>query len=270
MRQSSIYIPTRTVRGILLFSVLTTLVLLGNSPAARAQANADHPVYLITSYRSVPILRVAFREYMGTTGVKRFEQWKREGVIADYKILFNSFVDEATWDMTIVLRFNKYEDSERWHEVTASLPGGLDSAGLMLGQPITTVAADLNWEGTSTTATADPRDAIYFVIPYEYTDKGLYFKYFDAYVTPQFTGWLQSGVMTNYQIFVNHHATGDIWDVLFLLEYKDVEAFAHRDEVKQSVRADLRKNNPAWPVIHELKHSIRIEGRTAITKAILP
>lgn len=264
-----LYVSNKPLRSAAIFLVLLGMLFFPND-GSFAQKSADAPIYVVTSYRCRPDLRVAFREYMSTTGVQRFEQWKRQGVMEDYKILFNCFVDEAVWDMTVLLRFEDYVASDKWYSLTDTMPGGLDSTGLAFGHPFSTVVADLGWHGTSTTATADPAEAIYFVIPYEYTEKELYVKYFDAYVAPQFAGWLKSGFMTGFDVLVNHHATGDIWDVLFVLEYKDVESFAHRDITKQAVREDLRANNPAWPVIHELKHSIRIEGRTAITRAILP
>lgn len=254
-------------RSLSLFLCSALLVLCAPQQGS-AQADPNQPIYLVTSYRCATPDRTAFLRYMRTTGVNNFDAWKRNGTVADYQILFNSFVDSDTWDMMVVLKFNTYADSKRWYAVADTMPGGLDAAGLALGQPFSTVISDVGWSDQAATP-ADPKEAIYFVIPYEYQDKAIYMRYFGVYVLPQLMGWMKEGIMSSYKIFVNNHATGDIWDILFVLEYRDLANFGRRDEVKWSVREQLVRDNPAWKLIHDMKHSVRTEGRTTISQAIV-
>lgn len=267
MRNRMSHPTTSSFRLLLFFSFLAIATLLAPREAG-AQDNPNAPIYLVTHYRCDPAKRTAFIKYMQTTGVNNFDGWKRNGTVADYQILFNSFVDFDTWDMTVILKFNTYADSKRWYTVADTMPGGLDAAGLALAQPTNTIISDLAWHDQASSA-ANPKEAIYFVIPYEYSDKGIYTRYFGVYVLPQLVGWMASGIMSSYKILVNNHATGDIWDVLFVLEYRDIDSFGRRDEMKWKVREQLVIDNPAWKLIHDMKHNIRTEGRTVISKAIM-
>lgn len=266
--QNTMSHPTRTSFRLSLFFAVLALASFLSPRNAAAQENPNGPIYLVTSYYCSPANRAAFIKYMQTTGVNNFDGWKRNGTVADYQILFNSFVDHDTWDMMVVLKFNTYADSKRWYAVADTMPGGLDATGLALAQPTNTVVSDVSWQDQAASP-GNPKEAIYFVIPYEYEDKTIYMRYFGVYVLPQLVGWMKAGIMSGYKILVNNHATGDIWDVLFVLEYRDIAAFGRRDEIKQAVRDQLVIDNPAWKLIHDMKHSVRTEGRTVISKAIV-
>ncbi len=234
-----------------------------------AQEKGEGPTNLIISYRCEPKLRPEFRKYAQETLVQQFENWKKDGVFADYLILFSSFVDVDTWDMLVNLSFSKYMDTARWKEIEREKPGGLSGEALAIALPVNSYFVDLSWHGTSTTIKRDPSKAVYFVIPYDYSGKGEYKNYAEIYVIPQLEGWVREGVMTNYEIYLNQHPTGKPWDVLFIFEYKDLQAFAQRDVLKWKVRAEL-KDDPAWKTISEVKWDFRTERETVIADAILP
>ena len=89
----------------------------------------------------------------------------------------------------------------------------------------------------------------------------------NVYVIPQLKGWIENEILSNYGIYLNQHATGEPWDVLFILEYKDIKAFAQRDVLKWKVRENL-KDNPSWKLISDIKWNYRSEKETVIAKAI--
>ena len=62
----------------------------------------------------------------------RFEEWKKQALLADYHILFNSYLDSETYDMVSVLTFKAYSDIARWREIEKESPGGLNHDVLSL------------------------------------------------------------------------------------------------------------------------------------------
>ena len=256
----------RATLPVVLGSVLAVICLGAGVPAA-AQEQGEGPTSLIITYKCSPQTRMAFRQHMEGPGVAQLEKWKSEGVFADYLALFSSYVNESTWDAMLVLSFARYADTERWREIERRMPGGLSEEALALASPVTAYLADLTWEKAANGPMAT--DPVYFVIPYDYEDRGSYKRYVDAYVTPQLEGWIREGVVTSYQVYLNQHQTGDPWDSLFVLEYRDLAAFAKRDVLKSKVRGSLRED-PAWTTISDNKQLFRSEGQTVIAEAIAP
>ena len=78
-----------------------------------------------------------------------FEQWKKDGVYADYLVLFSSFVNSGLTapDMLVRLDFAKYADSAKWKLIERSTPAGMSAAALALCTPVTSYLADLNYFG---------------------------------------------------------------------------------------------------------------------------
>src|SRR5262245_50790814 len=70
-----------------------------------AEMREAGPQSLAIQYRCNPDQRAALRQLMVNGGVGRFETWKQRGILKDYHILFNSYLDSETFDMLILLTF---------------------------------------------------------------------------------------------------------------------------------------------------------------------
>jgi len=167
-----------------------------------------------------------------------------------------------------ILRFASYGDTQRWKQVERATPGGLNAAGLRLAKPINTYSADLPWEGEVDDPGSE-EDSVYYVIPYEYSSADQYRKYVDAYVIPQVAGWMRAGVLSGYRIFMNRYQAGRPWDSLFVLRYRNLEAFGRREETVAQVRLTL-KDNPEWQQLNAIKQTIRTESENTIAEALQP
>ena len=264
---------TLKVLGRLL--AVLALCLIGTS-LVRAQEAADTeernsgPKNLVITYRCTPQKRPALRSYMLKEGVQRFEKWKREGVLADYRILFNRYNDAETYDMMAVLNFAKYGDVEKWAAIEAESPGGLTDEALSFITPLNTYSADSIWHGSA--ESVPPRGkTIFFLIPYDYYPHTIdeYIKYTNGYVIPQIKGWVAKGIIANYTIYVNRYPTSRPWKVLFVLEYKNPESFGARERTMAEVRAGL-KSNPDWKALSDSKLNMRVEKETVVADELLP
>jgi hypothetical protein len=258
-------------RRVLLF-VLALGAVVGavgtTGVAAAATQPAGGPLNLLISYRSEPANRPAFRAYLQGEGHARLEKFKHDGVLQRYLILFNPVTNSGTWDALIILSFARYADTRRWMDIERTAPGGLSAAGLRLAKPVDSFFADLPWQGGGTTEANAGSDSIYYVIPYEYTSgAGEYSKYVDAYVIPQVEGWMREGVLSSYRLFMNRFPTGRPWDSLFIYQYRDLEAFGHRDEVVAKVRATL-VGDPAWKHYSDIKQTLRTESENTIAEEL--
>ena len=240
--------------------------------AARAQEpepTATGPKSLVITYRCAPQKRAAFREFAAKGLTSQFDAWKKDGVFESYRFLFNWYVDADTWDMLAVLTFHEYEDLARWRSIERAMPGGLSAEGLAMASPVNTYSMDLTWE--KHTASPDPSKSVFFVIPYVYSPNSTadYTQYAAGYVIPQLDGWMKEKVLTGYSIYLNRYPTSRPWQVLFLLEYRDMHSLGQREAVVARVRADLA-HNPAWKELSDGKLKTRVEKETVIADPILP
>jgi hypothetical protein len=245
------------------------MVILGltSTPVARAQAGGG-PTSILIAYRSEPANRPAFRTYLQKDMLAKLAKLKTAGVLSSYQILFNPFTTADTWDAMTILRFTNYAETQRWKLIEQTEPGGLDAAGLRLAKPINTYSADVPWE-TQVDNAGPEEEGVYYVIPYEYASADQYRKYVDAYVIPQFSGWIREGVLTGYRLFMNRYQTGRPWDSLFILHYKNLESFGRREETVAKVRLTL-KDNPEWRELNAIKQTIRTESENTIAEALEP
>lgn len=245
---------------------LLAVAILTAPALARAEA-AEGPRSLLITYRTAaPAARPAFRAYLASQEAAKLAEWKRQGVIQGFQILFNPFQSEETWDAMVVLRFAKFADTAKWIAIERASPGGLDADGLKLAHPVNTYAADADWEEGEDSARAD-EGAMFYVIPYEYRNEAEYRRYVDGYVIPQVKGWMQAGVLTGYRIFMNRYPVGKPWDALFVYRYKDLGAFGRRDATVAKVRSGLM-SDPAWKAWSDNKAGLRTESENTIAEAV--
>ena len=249
-----------------LLAALILLPLAGLPAKSQEIPVSGGPRELVISYRAQAAKRPAFRTYLLKQETARLAALKRKGVLQHYEILFNPFVTPRTWDALLLLTFPSYAETARWKEIERAMPGGLDPNGLALATPSETISADLSWANAAPDA-GDGKDAVFYVIPYEYNALDQYKKYIDAYLIPQVTGWIKEGVLARYNIYLNRDPVRPNWDSLFIYQYRNLEAFGRREEITAKVRGPLR-NDPTWKSYNDIKQTIRTEGENTIAEKL--
>jgi hypothetical protein len=233
-------------------------------PAAAQDELQDGPKALVISYRASAEHRVAFRRYLATNLAPRLRAMKARGELADFRIFYSWYRQPAVWDGLVILRFPTFGAVTRWNTLEHGEPGGLDAAGLALADPVASYSSDLAWSRNPD----DLKDGeIYYVIPYEYRNEGEYRDYVKGYVLPQFDGWIQTGALDGYEIYMNRYGTGSPWDSLFIQHYHDMAAFGQRQRITASVRDKLR-DDPTWKAWSDKKAGIRSESENSIAELI--
>ena len=248
---------------------LLGLAFAASAQEPYAQLRSTGPQTLAIAYRCNPDQRTNLRRAMEGGGVARFENWKRQGILKDYHILFNSYLDSETYDMMSLLTFEDFASVARWKEIEKTSPGGLAVDALRLVTSAVTSPIDVVRNGASKEL-AKPGQSVYFLIPYDYlipTDN--YVTYLDTYVIPQVNGWIEEDVLARYTIYISRYSTSRPWSSLFVLEYRDHDAFGKRESTVAKVREKLKKN-PAWVAASESKQKVRIEKQTIIAEELLP
>lgn len=251
-----------TRRGLLSGAAIAALAGI-----AKGQEPESPPLRLIVTYRCPPPRRAAFRQYLIENGMQRFEHWKTEGVLQDFRVLFNWYVDADTWDGMAVLSFPSYTQVARWREIERINPGGLTRDALELAWPFNSYPADDVWSESG--PEADPAKVVYFSIAYEYTNLPDFRNFAKAFLIPQCKGWIREGVLAGYDLYLARYATGKKWQALLLLRYRDLDAFGRRDESIAKVRAQLAQD-PAWKAMDEKKVKPGIEKEIVIADPMSP
>jgi hypothetical protein len=256
----------------MIYRTLITLPLLalaayGQEPYSKLRATG--PQTLAIAYRCNPDQRANLRQTMIAGGVARFEGWKKQGILKDYHILFNNYLDSETYDLLTLLTFHDFSSVNRWKEIERTAPGGLSNEALKLVTSAITYSLDTVRHGTSK---EPPKlgQSVYFIIPYDYvigTDD--YVRYLDTYVIPQVNGWMEENVLASYSIYLSRYSTARAWGSLFVLEYRDHDAFGKRESTVAKVREKL-KTNAEWLATSENKQKIRVEKQTIIAEELLP
>ena len=220
---------------------------------------------LLLLYRSKPENRPALRDYLRRSVLPRLRAMEKTGSLAKERILFSRYVDTENWDALVFLQFPTPEAASAWSRVEAEKPAGLDAEGLRLITAISTYPLDRMQSGPASSETANP---VFLVLPYDYTvSPDDYIAYLHDYVKPQVDGWIEAGVLENYDMYIGRDASGRPWSSVLLLEYKDDEAFGRRAAVINAVRAKLR-NNSDWKAISDRKQSVRVERAAIIADQI--
>jgi hypothetical protein len=248
-----------------IFALLTTAAtLLVTLPASAQDPLDDGPRSLVISYRASAAHRPAFRQYLIDTLAPRLRAMEARHALADFRIFYSWYHQPTVWDAMVILRFPSFGAVGTWNKLEETAPGGLDAAGLALGEPVSSYSSDLAWSRNPDHLS---KDAVYYVIPYEYSNEGEYRDYVQAYVQPQFDGWMRAGVLDGYELYMNRYGTGAPWDSLFIQHYHDMAAFGQRQKITASVRATLR-DDPAWKAWSDKKAGIRTESENSIATLI--
>jgi hypothetical protein len=251
-------------RKILFVAIMAVTSVAGATPVTADRVN-DGPTTTIMTYKTAPSNRAALRQYMQKKGLPQFQRWKTSGVVGDYRVFLNRYVDNENWDMLIVLTFNKYADVAKWNAVERDNPAGLSKQALMWTTSINTTPSDLMH---SKSAQQAPENPVYVILPYDYSvSTQEYLAYLEAYVAPQYDGWLDEGIMTKYDLYLARYGNARFWSALFILEYRNDEALGKRDKVMAKVRARLREI-PSWKAISDSKQNIRVGRQYVIAEEL--
>ena len=232
---------------------LIALIVLTAARANEADPRDIGPRALIITYHTTPAHRAAFRHELEES-TAQWRRWKDDGVLQDYRHVYNRYVDSANWDAIALLSFAGDGGVERWKRIEIDSPAGLSSKALDLATAIDTVPADLMRQNGKSA-----RDSVFLVIPYEYlVPVNEYIQYLDDYTLPQLDGWMREGVLAHYDVYLARYPAGRPWQALLVLEYKGDRGLAARDAVVAKVRARL-KDNPKWKSISDSKKNVRNE-----------
>lgn len=250
-------------RAFLSSMLISLLTLAAVQPAFAADPRDSGPLELVVMAHVPPAQRIALRQAMTGEGLRQYEQWKREGLLSDYLVLFNRYVDNENWDLMVTLTFADHAAASRWKQIERTRPAGLPATALAVVSKIETAPSDLHRSGVAK-GEVKPGDAVYVVLPYNYfVSTNEYIKYVDTYLLPQTDGWLREGVLKTYDVHLNRYPAGRYWSSLLVLQYRSDDALGRRDAAMAKVRAELNANNPAWKAASESKQNIR-EGRQYI------
>ena len=250
------------------FAALTRTQAQTTGERARGRGG-EGEVHLVLTYTCPPQNRPAFRAYMETKGVAQFEQWKKDGVMGNYLILFSHFANAQLEDMWVILDFTKFSDVAGWLAVERKSPGGLGAEALAIATPKTCVYTDKGWSGGKTNP--DHAKSVYMMIPYQtLVPADEYADFVNRYVEPQLKFWVKSGIMHTYAVHIEQNPTHAPWDSLLVFEYDGLRGIALRDVVKQQVRDSALKDDPGYTHFSPIKRTIRKELQPTTFDPILP
>lgn len=231
--------------------------------ASLGVASAEDAPTLVVSLYTKPVERAALRAALASAQAQALRQWRGQGILSGYTLLFSRYADRNSWDAMEILHFPDDAALASWRSIERATPGGLGPRALGLVESMETTVVDTVRSGGGHAA-ANP--AI-LVIPYAMlvpTDE--YLRYLDGYTVPQLRGWIAAGVLDGFDIAVCRFPGGRRWNALLTLRYRDDAALARRASVVESVRAQLAAD-PKWKALSDDKKSRRTER--AITEADL-
>jgi hypothetical protein len=252
------------LKSTLIFLVAGMCMAIAQNVFAQAEVNG--PTALIMTYRAKPGARVKFRNVMQGEGVDQFERWKKTGVLASYQALFTSYAGDSVPDMFLVIRFNHFSDLARWQKIEETFPGGMPVDAQSLASADTSSTADIVKESHAAPTT---KESQFFVLEYDVlVDIPKYTNYVLGYAVPQFDAWEKTGVLSSYASYVNQNPAGAPWSSFIVLEYKDLQALAAREVIKDKARAELAVSNAAWKRWSDDKTAMRKEKAAIPVRAL--
>ncbi|CAB3657532.1 hypothetical protein LMG27174_01493 [Paraburkholderia rhynchosiae] len=263
----------RTIMNLLYIRAIgraffVAVVLAGMLPpsAARATGPSDNDALsLIITYQTAPANRPALRHELAQSTARELARWKHDGRIRQYSLLFNRYADSDNWDAMALLTFATPDDLYRWRTLEQAQPAALSGKALAVTTSIHTTPVDTKRAEALDAKAVNP---VYVVIPYKtLVSAGDYEKYADAYVIPQFKGWMDEGVLSSYSLYTSQFPAGRQWTAMVLLQYRDEAALSAREAVVDKVRERLM-HNPEWKAISDSKKNVRTEEQVVIADPI--
>lgn len=251
---------TRSITSLALLLVGLTVLPALLCAQEYEQRNVPGLTHIFITYKAEPGSHDQFLAALHRTLRSDLDSWKHDGTIRDYLLLEEMQNDTAGWTAMLVLRFERYTQTEKWIAIERRQPGGLRGDVLKLGVPVTTYLADRTIAGLDIDGTGRDRSKSVFVFK-QYTplSTGAYKTFLTAYVKPELDLWGKEGMLKGYSGFANHHATGAPWDAMLMEEYASQQALASYKTTREKADAELSKN-PGWRFLHSFKANIRSGG----------
>lgn len=247
------------------------LAVLALWPSARSMAAGVPPPEnaIVITYRSAVSQRPLLRREVRQTLVPRLEAWRRDGTLAGYQLLFNSFVDGRSWDLLAILTFKDFDGIGKWRRVERASPGGLDASELRVLEPTGEYLMDI--AGRDHAAGSGNRPGVFLVIPYVFSPTPLhhYLDYARGYIFPETEGWMRHGNVSGYALYVNRFYPDSPMQSLLVIGYKSFAALSHRAAVVAQTRKELSAN-PNWSSWSKAKDGehMRTEKRAVIAEQL--
>ncbi len=185
---------------------------------------------------------------MTENGIQRFEHWRQDGMLKEYRFLFNWYVDVDSWDAMAVLTFTSYAQVARWKLVEHASPGGLIRDALEMAWPLNTTPADLVVQGASDQPW-NSANSVFMAVPYDAPTPANFRDFANATLAPQLKTWLRDGSLVSYRVYANRYPGGKRWQGMVMLEYRDMESYAHARPLMKDTRATEREAVAADAVI---------------------
>lgn len=97
-----------------------------------------------------------------------------------------------------------------------------------------------------------------------------YRDYTEAYIVPNMSNQVFSGIMTRYTMYLERPESGDAGKPLSLLvtEYAGEQAFARKSEVKDAYKVALLATHPEWKRINDTKATLRNDLDETLARAV--
>ena len=256
----------RTAAAAVFLALLGSFCLAQQPYATLKQTGARN---LLIVLNCKPGDRPALRRAISTTTASRLADLEKQGVLHSYRVLFGRFVDTDAWDALILLEFASDSGVQKWAEIEAISPAGLDADAAKLITGGSSYLADVvsHQEAPEAGSAGKP---VYLIVPYTIDPNSPddYVKYAQGYVVPQLQGWMKEGVLSQWDLLVSRYAAARPWQAVLVLKYRDQTAFGERDRVMAKVREELAQN-AEWKAISESKHKMRTELRAVIAEELV-
>ena len=250
-----------------MFLALLASFCLAQQPYATLKQTGARNLLIVLNCK--PGDRPALRRAISTATASRLSDLGKQGVLRSYRVLFNHFVDTDDWDALILLEFSSDAGLEKWQEIEATSPAGLDAdAAKLITAGNTYLADDVSHQESP--AQSGAGKPVYLVVPYTIDPNSPddYVNYAQGYVIPQLQGWMKEGVLSQWDLLVSRYAAARPWQAVLVLKYRDQRGFGERDRVMAKVREELAQN-AEWKAISEGKHKMRTELRAVIAEELL-
>lgn len=236
---------------------------------AQALPTTEPQNAVVITYRGTVSSRPLLRREALQVLAPRLEKWRRNGTLAGYRLLFNSFADRSAWDLLAILAFKDFDGIEKWRDVERSSPGGLTVQELRILSPSSEYLMDI--VGQSRAAGTVGRPGVFLVIPYVFSPTPLerYLQYAHGYILPETEGWMRHGNISSYGLYANRFYPDEPVQSLLVIEYKNFDALSHREAVVEETRKELSAD-AAWKSWSEAKdrEHIRTEKRAVIAEQL--
>lgn len=187
----------------------------------------------------------------------RVESWKRAGLTSRSQLLAaQPGQDKAGFSSILLLDFRNEKAYAQWYEQAKK---ELDANARIRRADV------VRSDGKAPPTVAA---AVYVVSFYDtLVEPAAYKTYTDQYILPNMHSQQRFGVMARYAMYLERESNGTKGRSILVMEYKDKDAFARREEVKDKGAKKLLEN-PQWKQYNGTKSTIRTHTSETVAVAV--